>query len=60
MQLKIYQQNAIEEPLTKAKRLLNYSGSKKFVFKSSTGSWIYTFFGIHIFWQLYINDIVIS
>ena len=38
MQLKIYQQNAIDELLEKAKRLLGYSGSKKLVFKSPTGS----------------------
>lgn len=38
MQLKIYQQNAIDELLEKAKRLLSYSGSKKLVFKSPTGS----------------------
>ncbi len=38
MQLKIYQENAIDELLTKAKRLLGYSGGKKLVFKSPTGS----------------------
>lgn len=38
MQLKIYQENAIDELLTKSKRLLGYSGSKKLVFKSPTGS----------------------
>jgi type III restriction enzyme len=38
MQLKIYQQNAIDELLEKAKRLLAYSGNKKLVFKSPTGS----------------------
>jgi len=38
MQLKIYQENAIDGLLTKAKRLLGYSGSKKLVFKSPTGS----------------------
>jgi type III restriction enzyme len=38
MQLKIYQENAIDELLTKVKRLLSYSGSKKLVFKSPTGS----------------------
>jgi len=38
MQLKIYQENAIEELLEKAKRLLGYSGKKKLVFKSPTGS----------------------
>ncbi len=38
MQLKIYQENAIEELLKSTKRLLGYSGSKKLVFKSPTGS----------------------
>ncbi len=38
MQLKIYQENAIDELLTKTRRLLGYSGSKKLVFKSPTGS----------------------
>jgi len=38
MQLKIYQENAIDDLLTKTKRLLAYSGSKKLVFKSPTGS----------------------
>jgi len=38
MQLKIYQENAIDELLTKAKRLLGYSGSKKLVLKAPTGS----------------------
>ncbi|MGB3340141.1 MAG: DEAD/DEAH box helicase family protein [bacterium] len=38
MQLKIYQENAIEELLTKAKRLLGYSGDKRLVFKAPTGS----------------------
>lgn len=38
MQLKIYQENAIEELLEKAKKLLAYSGEKKLVFKSPTGS----------------------
>jgi len=38
MRLKIYQQNAIDELLEKAKRLLGYPGSKKLVFKSPTGS----------------------
>ena len=38
MQLKIYQENAIDELLTKTKRLLGYSGGKKLVFKSPTGS----------------------
>ena len=38
MQLKIYQENAIDDLLEKAKRLLSYSGIKKLVFKSPTGS----------------------
>ncbi len=38
MQLKIYQENAIEELLEKAKKLLTYSGEKKLVFKSPTAS----------------------
>lgn len=38
MQLKTYQENAVDDLLTKAKKLLNYSGSKKLVFKSPTGS----------------------
>ncbi|MDO8659242.1 MAG: DEAD/DEAH box helicase family protein [Candidatus Parcubacteria bacterium] len=38
MQLKIYQENAIDDLLTKTKRLLGYSGGKKIVFKSPTGS----------------------
>jgi type III restriction enzyme len=38
MQLKAYQENAIEELLGKAKRLMEYSGEKKLVFKSPTGS----------------------
>jgi len=38
MQLKIYQENAIDELLTKTKKLLGYSGNKKLVFKSPTGS----------------------
>ena len=38
MQLKIYQENAIEELLKSTKRLLGYPGSKKLVFKSPTGS----------------------
>lgn len=38
MQLKIYQENAIDDLLEKAKKLLGYSGSKKLVFKSPTGS----------------------
>jgi len=38
MQLKIYQENAIDDLLAKSKRLLSYSSSKKLVFKSPTGS----------------------
>src|SRR4030066_957808 len=38
MQLKTYQENTVEELLGKAKRLLIYSGEKKLVFKSPTGS----------------------
>jgi len=38
MQLKIYQENAIDDLLNKTKKLLAYSGSKKLVFKSPTGS----------------------
>lgn len=38
MHLRIYQQNAIDELLEKAKRLLGHPGSKKLVFKSPTGS----------------------
>jgi len=38
MQLKIYQQNAIDELLTKAKELLSLGGGKKLVFKAPTGS----------------------
>jgi len=38
MQLKIYQENAIDDLLNKTKRLLGYSGGKKLVFKSPTGS----------------------
>ena len=38
MQLKDYQENAIEELLAKAKKLLSYEGNKKLVFKSPTGS----------------------
>ncbi len=38
MQLKIYQENAIDDLSVKTKRLLGYSGSKKLVFKSPTGS----------------------
>ena len=38
MQLKIYQENAIEEILEKTKKLITYSGEKKLVFKAPTGS----------------------
>ena len=38
MQLKIYQENAIEELLEKTKRLLDYEEDKKLVFKAPTGS----------------------
>jgi len=38
MQLKIYQQNAIDELLAKAKKLLSLGGGKKLVFKAPTGS----------------------
>jgi len=38
MQLKNYQQNAIDEFLEKAKKLLGYGGEKKLVFKAPTGS----------------------
>jgi len=38
MQLKIYQENAIDELLSKAKKLLNLSASKKLIFKAPTGS----------------------
>ena len=38
MRLKIYQENAIDDLLNKTKRLLDYSGSKKLVFKAPTGS----------------------
>ncbi len=38
MQLKIYQQNAIDELLTKSKKLLSLAGNKKLVFKAPTGS----------------------
>jgi type III restriction enzyme len=38
MQLKTYQENAIDDLLTKTKRLLSYSGGKKLVFKAPTGS----------------------
>jgi type III restriction enzyme len=38
MQLKIYQENAIDDLLSKVKRLLGRSGEKKLVFKSPTGS----------------------
>jgi type III restriction enzyme len=38
MQLKIYQENAIEELLEKAKKLLAHSDGEKLVFKAPTGS----------------------
>lgn len=38
MQLKTYQETAIDDLLNKTKRLLGYSGGKKLVFKSPTGS----------------------
>jgi type III restriction enzyme len=38
MQLKIYQENAIDELLGKAKQLLGYADHKKLIFKSPTGS----------------------
>src|SRR3989338_2553031 len=38
MRLKIYQENAIDDLLNKSKKLLDYSGNKKLVFKSPTGS----------------------
>jgi type III restriction enzyme len=38
MQLKTYQENAIEELLEKSKRLMGYSGEKKLVFRAPTGS----------------------
>ncbi len=38
MQLKIYQENAIDDLLEKAKKLLGYSGNKKLVFRAPTGS----------------------
>jgi type III restriction enzyme len=38
MQLKIYQENAIDELLGKTKRLLELGGNKKLVFKAPTGS----------------------
>jgi len=38
MQLKIYQENAIDDLLTKSKQLLGYSGNKKLIFKAPTGS----------------------
>jgi type III restriction enzyme len=38
MQLKIYQENAINELLGKSKHLLGYSDHKKLVFKAPTGS----------------------
>jgi type III restriction enzyme len=38
MELKIYQENAINDLLIKTRRLLDYPGNKKVVFKSPTGS----------------------
>jgi len=38
MQLKIYQENAIQYLLEKSKKLLSYSGNKKLIFKAPTGS----------------------
>ncbi len=38
MQLKIYQENAVNDLLEKSKKLLGYSGNKKLVFKAPTGS----------------------
>lgn len=38
MQLKIYQENAIGELIEKANKLIEYTGPKKMVFKSPTGS----------------------
>ena len=38
MQLKPYQENAIDDLLEKAKRLLSLPGNKKLIFKSPTGS----------------------
>jgi type III restriction enzyme len=38
MQLKIYQENAIDKLLEETKSLLGYSGSKKLIFKAPTGS----------------------
>ena len=38
MQLKIYQENAIDKLLEETKSLLSYSGSKKLIFKAPTGS----------------------
>lgn len=38
MQLKTYQENAIDDLLVKTKKLLGYDGNKKLVFKSPTGS----------------------
>ncbi|HLD26596.1 MAG TPA: DEAD/DEAH box helicase family protein [Patescibacteria group bacterium] len=38
MQLKIYQEKAIDSLLEKTKKLLGYSGDKKMVFKAPTGS----------------------
>ncbi|MBU4579938.1 DEAD/DEAH box helicase family protein, partial [Patescibacteria group bacterium] len=38
MQLKIYQEDAIDDLLDKAKKLLNIADGKKLVFKAPTGS----------------------
>lgn len=38
MQLKIYQENTVDDLLNKTKRLLGHSGEKKLVFKAPTGS----------------------
>jgi type III restriction enzyme len=38
MQLKTYQEDAIDELLSKSKRLVSYAGEKKLVFKSPTAS----------------------
>ena len=38
LSVRVYQENAIDDLLAKSKRLLGYSGSKKLVFKSPTGS----------------------
>ena len=38
MQLKGYQENAVDDLLAKTKKLLGYAGAKKLVFKSPTGS----------------------